>query len=93
MLPEHVLEVIFDKFSDTRTTGFDATTKSTEMSEQIQGKGMDIEGFTSFLMSSDNMAFDDKQLYVCDDMKRPLCEYFISSSHNVGLSIVEESSS
>lgn len=45
---------------------------------------MTNDGFTSFLMSSDNMAFSERQLRICDDMTRPLCEYYISSSHNVG---------
>jgi phosphatidylinositol phospholipase C delta len=44
---------------------------------------MTMEGFTSFLMSSDNSGFSERQLRVCDDMTRPLCEYYISSSHNV----------
>lgn len=54
---------------------------------------MTIEGFTSFLLSSDNMAMDERQLTICDDMTRPLCEYYVSSSHNVSrelLSFVEE---
>lgn len=44
---------------------------------------MTTEGFTSFLMSSDNSGFDERQQRLCDDMSRPLCEYYISSSHNV----------
>ena len=44
---------------------------------------MTMEGFTSFLMSGDNSGFSERQLRVCDDMTRPLCEYYISSSHNV----------
>jgi phosphatidylinositol phospholipase C delta len=44
---------------------------------------MSIEGFTSFLVSSENAAFGEQSLKPVQDMTRPLCEYFISSSHNV----------
>jgi phosphatidylinositol phospholipase C delta len=40
--------------------------------------------FTNFLASADNSPFPrDRALGVTQDMSRPLCEYFISSSHNV----------
>lgn len=39
-----------------------------------------LDGFVSFLMSSDNAAIKDESK---QDMTRPLPEYFISSSHNV----------
>ena len=39
-----------------------------------------LDGLTSFLVSSDNAAVvDDSD----QDMTRPLCEYYIASSHNV----------
>ena len=45
--------------------------------------GLDVvtlDGFNAFLLSSDNAPIrDDSQ----QDMSRPLCEYYISSSHNV----------
>ncbi|PPQ68017.1 hypothetical protein CVT24_002926 [Panaeolus cyanescens] len=53
-----------------------------------------LEGFTSFLLSSDNAAYADVQRGIWHDMTRPLCEYFISSSHNtylVGHQLVGES--
>lgn len=52
-------------------------------SRKPHSRTMSIEGFTTFLMSSDNSGFDERQLRVCDNMSRPLCEYYISSSHNV----------
>lgn len=42
-----------------------------------------LDGFNAFLLSSDNAPIrDDSQ----QDMSRPLCEYYISSSHNVSQS-------
>ncbi|KAG1718404.1 PLC-like phosphodiesterase [Suillus occidentalis] len=45
---------------------------------------MSLDGFTSFLSSSDNSAFIE-QGKVWHDMTRPLSEYLISSSHNTYL--------
>ncbi|KAF6758093.1 1-phosphatidylinositol-4,5-bisphosphate phosphodiesterase 1 [Ephemerocybe angulata] len=58
---------------------------------------MTLEGFTSFLFSSDNSAFAEQGKAVWQDMTRPMAEYFISSSHNtylvghqlVGVSTIE----
>lgn len=53
-----------------------------------------LEGFTMYLMSSDNSAFTDQHLGVYQDMTRPLPEYYISSSHNtylVGHQLIGES--
>ena len=49
---------------------------------------MTLEGFTSFLVSSDNLAVSERQMKVCDDMTLPLCNYYISSSHNVRVAII-----
>lgn len=46
---------------------------------------MSLDGFTSFLLSSDNSAFIEQQGKVWHDMTRPLSEYLISSSHNTYL--------
>ncbi|BGP72999.1 hypothetical protein NBRC10513v2_006403 [Rhodotorula toruloides] len=45
-------------------------------------KTVTLDGFVSFLMSSDNAAIKDESR---QDMTRPLPEYFISSSHNTYL--------
>lgn len=39
-----------------------------------------LDGFSSYLMSSDNAALRDEST---QDMSRPLTEYYVSSSHNV----------
>lgn len=44
---------------------------------------MTIEGFATFLQSTDNAVFAEPQTNIVDDMKLPLWDYFISSSHNV----------
>jgi phosphatidylinositol phospholipase C delta len=46
-------------------------------------RAMTLEGFTSFLISSDNVALDESMTKLQQDMTRPLPEYFINSSHNV----------
>lgn len=89
-MPDETIRAIYRKFADPPSPQLSSTLQAGSdtgctllASQQLQEKIMTIEGFTSFLMSSDNMAFSERQLRVCDDMTRPLCEYFISSSHNV----------
>ncbi|KAG6909677.1 hypothetical protein DXG01_016084 [Tephrocybe rancida] len=43
------------------------------------------EGFSSFLLSSDNAVFPEKNQKIWQDMTRPMSEYYISSSHNTYL--------
>jgi hypothetical protein len=54
-----------------------------------QPKGMmNLDEFTSFLLSGYNSPFEDEFLKNgghVEDLKRPLNEYFISSSHNVSI--------
>ncbi|CAG8730326.1 15882_t:CDS:10, partial [Funneliformis caledonium] len=46
---------------------------------------MNLEGFSSFLMSGDNSVFALEHTKVNQDMSRPLNHYFIDSSHNTYL--------
>lgn len=50
-----------------------------------QADAMTAEELANFLRSEDNAASDDRHRRVWQDMSRPLCEYFISCSHNVSL--------
>lgn len=49
---------------------------------------MNLEGFNSFLMSSDNSVFAPDHAKLYQDMTHPLCHYFIDSSHNTYVSIL-----
>ena len=73
LLSPEAIQAIYHKFADPFTSEGGG----------LEGGFMTTEGFTSFLISSDNMALDEKHQRVCDNMQRPLCEYYISSSHNV----------
>ncbi|CAG8519110.1 3205_t:CDS:2, partial [Cetraspora pellucida] len=58
-------------------------------------KEMNLEGFSYFLMSSDNAIFASEHAKVYQDMTQPLNHYFIDSSHNtylLGLQLTGESS-
>lgn len=46
---------------------------------------LSLDAFSAFLLSSDNSAFMDQHGKIYHDMTRPLCDYFISSSHNTYL--------
>lgn len=46
-------------------------------------EGMSSAELANFLLSKDAIAYAPREEIVWQDMSRPLCEYFISSSHNV----------
>ena len=58
--------------------------------------GMDMDHFSAFLVSNRNGVINKrKSLIVNQDMDRPLCDYYINSSHNtylLGDQIASESS-
>ncbi|ORY39486.1 PLC-like phosphodiesterase [Leucosporidium creatinivorum] len=60
----------------------DALTKSFLKYADRQTKRITLDGFGSYLMSSDNAALREE---ADQDMTRPISEYFISSSHNTYL--------
>ncbi|KIO30109.1 hypothetical protein M407DRAFT_69612 [Tulasnella calospora MUT 4182] len=71
-----------------------AAATTTPAPESTKPTVLSLAGFTSFLLSSDNMAFTEKQGKIWQDMTRPISEYYISSSHNtylVGNQLVGES--
>ncbi|CAG8579453.1 3883_t:CDS:10, partial [Cetraspora pellucida] len=58
-------------------------------------KEMNLEGFSYFLMSSDNAIFASEHTKIYQDMTQPLSHYFIDSSHNtylIGNQLTGESS-
>jgi phosphatidylinositol phospholipase C delta len=60
-------------------------TQKLSASPQFPGPAMSLDGFSSFLLSSDNSTFSDQQGKISHDMTRPLSDYFVSSSHNTYL--------
>ncbi|XP_063957032.1 inactive phospholipase C-like protein 2 [Lytechinus pictus] len=57
-----------------------------EVSEEGRQKGyLGIDGFTSYLLSSECDIFDNLQRRVCQDMTQSLSHYFIAASHNTYL--------
>jgi phosphatidylinositol phospholipase C delta len=46
---------------------------------------LSLEDFTAFLLSTSNSAFIDQDGSIRHDMTRPLCDYYVSSSHNTYL--------
>ncbi|KAG8834855.1 Phospholipase C [Serendipita sp. 399] len=67
--------------SQSNPSGSNSNKVDVDPSSQV----LTLEGFTSYLMSSDNAPFKDQKLGVHQDMTRPLAEYYISSSHNTYL--------
>ncbi|XP_068460194.1 1-phosphatidylinositol 4,5-bisphosphate phosphodiesterase delta-3-A-like isoform X1 [Clinocottus analis] len=57
-----------------------------ELNEWAQkNQFMTPNGFTMYMLSKENCAFDPEHARVYQDMTRPLAHYFISSSHNTYL--------
>lgn len=75
------LQLIYSKFLDEP----DQSASNTNPELPVPPKLMNVESFNSFLQSSDNSATNEAHLRVCQDMTHPICDYFISSSHNTYL--------
>lgn len=50
-----------------------------------QSLSLSLDQLTTFLLSPDNAVLHPSQRKICQDMTRPLAEYFVSSSHNTYL--------
>lgn len=83
-----------ERITSAQFTTFLRTTQQSQLNDEAivaiyrkycdeEAEGMSVDGFTSFLLSTENAAFSEQGLKPTQDMSRPLCEYFISSSHNV----------
>lgn len=46
---------------------------------------MSLDAFATFLLSPENSVMHSRHRKVCQDMNRPLPEYYVSSSHNTYL--------
>ncbi|XP_053113495.1 1-phosphatidylinositol 4,5-bisphosphate phosphodiesterase zeta-1-like isoform X1 [Hemicordylus capensis] len=66
-------------------TACEIITKFEPIEEAKKNKEMTFEGFIRFMSSDDCGIFKMEHRCVYQDMTRPLCDYFISSSHNTYL--------
>uniref|UniRef100_A0A803TZS0 Phosphoinositide phospholipase C n=1 Tax=Anolis carolinensis TaxID=28377 RepID=A0A803TZS0_ANOCA len=67
------------------TTASQLIAKFEPIEEARRNSEMTFEGFLRYMTSEDCMIFKTEHQSVYQDMTRPLCEYFISSSHNTYL--------
>jgi len=62
-----------------------SSTPSKATPENLATMTLSLEGFTAFLLSTDNSASTDQHGSIHHDMTLPLWDYYISSSHNTYL--------
>ncbi|CAH7672476.1 PLC-like phosphodiesterase [Phakopsora pachyrhizi] len=87
-LSQSTIEMIYKKFSDDDqdlSLLLSPVSICESSAPSKSSKQMTIDGFTTFLQSSDNSAMVEDHLKVCQDMNLPLCDYFVSTSHNTYL--------
>ncbi|XP_004713835.1 1-phosphatidylinositol 4,5-bisphosphate phosphodiesterase zeta-1 [Echinops telfairi] len=69
----------------TRTIAYEIIQKYEPIDEVKKHKQMSVEGFTRYMDSPECFLFKNECRNVYQDMTYPLCDYFISSSHNTYL--------
>ncbi|XP_049738527.1 1-phosphatidylinositol 4,5-bisphosphate phosphodiesterase zeta-1 [Elephas maximus indicus] len=69
----------------TKTIAYELIQKYEPIEEVKKQRQMSVEGFTRYMDSSECSVFKNECKYVYQDMNHPLCDYFISSSHNTYL--------
>uniref|UniRef100_A0A670XXN6 Phosphoinositide phospholipase C n=1 Tax=Pseudonaja textilis TaxID=8673 RepID=A0A670XXN6_PSETE len=76
-----------EQFQDNadETIASQLVAKFEPIEEAKMNKEMTFEGFIRYVTSEDCAIFKSEHRTVYQDMSRPLCEYFISSSHNTYL--------
>jgi len=87
MLSQDGLRAIFTKHSNSSThidVSPNPTTRDHDSNVATTSE-MTLDAFTAFLLSPDNSVFADQNREIWHDMRRPISEYFISSSHNTYL--------
>ncbi|XP_015265075.1 PREDICTED: 1-phosphatidylinositol 4,5-bisphosphate phosphodiesterase zeta-1, partial [Gekko japonicus] len=67
------------------TAASDLIAKFEPIEEAKKNREMTFEGFLRYMSSEDCALFKKEHRVVYQDMTRPLCEYFIASSHNTYL--------
>nr|XP_057918440.1 1-phosphatidylinositol 4,5-bisphosphate phosphodiesterase delta-3-A-like [Doryrhamphus excisus] len=82
-----VKKFLKDQEEDAADTHAQSLILSYEFNEWAQkSQFMTPNGFTMYMLSKENSAFDPDHAWVYQNMNRPLAHYFISSSHNTYLS-------
>ncbi|KAF8432959.1 PLC-like phosphodiesterase [Boletus edulis BED1] len=79
-LTQREIESLFVRYSTRTSDG-----RGTSSTPDLSSLKMSLDGFTAFLLSSDNSAFIGQNGKVHQPMTHPLWDYFISSSHNTYL--------
>ncbi|NWU80665.1 PLCZ1 phosphodiesterase, partial [Onychorhynchus coronatus] len=69
----------------TETTAFELISKYEPIDEVRKKKQMSFEGFVRYMSSEECSIFKSQHKTIYQDMTHPLCDYFISSSHNTYL--------
>ncbi|XP_050180481.1 1-phosphatidylinositol 4,5-bisphosphate phosphodiesterase zeta-1 isoform X2 [Myiozetetes cayanensis] len=69
----------------TETTAFELISKYEPIDEVRKKKQMSFEGFVRYMNSEECSIFKIQHKTIYQDMNHPLCDYFISSSHNTYL--------
>ncbi|XP_027761017.1 1-phosphatidylinositol 4,5-bisphosphate phosphodiesterase zeta-1 [Empidonax traillii] len=69
----------------TETTAFELISKYEPIDEVRKKKQMSFEGFVRYMNSEECSIFKTEHKTIYQDMNQPLCDYFISSSHNTYL--------
>uniref|UniRef100_A0A8C8AC38 Phosphoinositide phospholipase C n=1 Tax=Otus sunia TaxID=257818 RepID=A0A8C8AC38_9STRI len=67
------------------TTALEIILKYEPIEEVRKRRQMSFEGFVRYMSSEDSSIFKNDHKTVYQDMNHPLCDYFISSSHNTYL--------
>ncbi|NXU11869.1 PLCZ1 phosphodiesterase, partial [Pardalotus punctatus] len=67
------------------TTALEIIMKYEPIDEVRKRRNMSFEGFIRFMNSEDCSVFKSQHRTIYQDMNQPLCDYFISSSHNTYL--------
>ncbi|XP_048814712.1 1-phosphatidylinositol 4,5-bisphosphate phosphodiesterase zeta-1 [Lagopus muta] len=73
------------KTEDAETTALEVILKYEPIDEVRKRRQLSFEGFIRYMSSEDCIIFKKEHRTVYQDMNHPLCDYFISSSHNTYL--------
>ncbi|XP_021246620.1 1-phosphatidylinositol 4,5-bisphosphate phosphodiesterase zeta-1 isoform X2 [Numida meleagris] len=73
------------KTEDAETTALEVILKYEPIDEVRKRRELSFEGFIRYMSSEDCIIFKKEHRTVYQDMNHPLCDYFISSSHNTYL--------